>query len=117
MPTKYVLLKKIETLNLEPMGISSPIFTNDSLCAYYKMLWAKCQNLWFNKYIYGFGVSYGLIKTKVSESSLPVTITLDIDLENNLQETHCSKIIQRIEITLTNYTSQMLFFIQLPPLK
>ena len=99
------------------MGISSPIFINDSLCAYYKKLWAKCKNLWLNKYIYGLWVSYGLIKIKVSQSSLPVTITLDIDLENNLQETHCSKIIQRIEITLTNYTSQMLFFIQLPPLK
>ena len=64
------------------MGISSPIFINDSLCAYYKKLWAKCKKLWLNKYIHRFWVSYGLIKIKVSESSPPVTITHDVDLEN-----------------------------------
>ena len=74
--------KKLKSLNLESMGISSPIFINDSLCAYYKKLWAKCKKLWLNKYIYGFWVSYGLIKIKVSEISLPVTITHDVDLEN-----------------------------------
>ena len=73
---------KLKSLNLESMGISSPIFINDSLCAYYKKLWAKCKKLWLNKYIYGFWVLYGLIKIKVSESSLPVTITHDVDLEN-----------------------------------
>ena len=64
------------------MGIGSPIFINDSLCAYYKKLWAKCKKLWINKYRHGFWVSYGLIKFKVSESSPPVTITHDFDLEN-----------------------------------
>ena len=74
--------KKLKSLNLESMGISSPIFINDSLCAYYKKLWAKCKMLWLNKYIYGFWVSYGSIKIKESESLLPVTITHDVDLEN-----------------------------------
>ena len=64
------------------MGISSPLFINDSLCAYYKKLWAKCKKLWLNKYIYGFWVSYGSIKIKESESLLPVRITHDVDLEN-----------------------------------
>ena len=64
------------------MGISSPIFINHSLCAYYKKLWAKCQKLRLNKYVHRFWVSYGLIKIKVSESLPPVTITHDADLEN-----------------------------------
>ena len=64
------------------MGISSPLCINDSLCAYYKKLWAKCKKLWLNKYIYGFWVSYGSIKIKESESLLPVRITHDVDLEN-----------------------------------
>ena len=64
------------------MSISSPIFFNDSLCAYCKKLWAKCGKLSLNKYEYGFWVSYGLINIKVSESSPLVTITHDGDLEN-----------------------------------
>ena len=64
------------------MGISSPIFINNSLCAYYKKLRVKCKKLWLNEYIYGFWVSYCLIKIKVSESSLPVTVTHGVDLEN-----------------------------------
>ena len=72
----------MKSLNLESIGISSPIFINDSLFTYYKKLWAKFKKLWFNKYIYGFWVWYGLIKIKVSESSLPVTIIHDVDLED-----------------------------------
>ena len=64
------------------MGINSLIIINDSLCAYYKKLWAKCKELWVNKYFHGLWVSYGLIKTKVLESSPPVTITHDVGLEN-----------------------------------
>ena len=64
------------------MGIGRPIFINNSLCTYYKKLWAKCKKLWINKYINGFWVLYGLIKIKVSESSPPVTIAHDVDLEN-----------------------------------
>ena len=73
MPTKYVKLKKMKSLNLESMGVGSPVFINDSLCAYYKKFWAKCKKLLINKYIHGFWVSYGLIKIKVSGSSPPVT--------------------------------------------
>ena len=38
MPAKYVKLKKIEIVEYGVMDISSPIFINDSLCAYYKKL-------------------------------------------------------------------------------
>ena len=64
------------------MDMSSPTFINDSLCGYYKKLWAKCKTLWYNKFIHGFWFSYGLIKVKVSESSPPVLISYDVDLEN-----------------------------------
>ena len=64
------------------MGISSPIFINDSLFAYYKKLWAKGKKLGHGKHIHGFWVSYGLTKIKVSESLPTVTITNDVDLEN-----------------------------------
>ena len=60
-----------------------PIFIKDGLSVHYKNLWAKCKNLWDNKYINEFFVSYGLIKIKISESSLPVTITYDVDLEKH----------------------------------
>ena len=86
---RQVKKNKLKSLNLESMGISSPIFVKDSLCAYYKKLWAKCKKLWLNKYIHGFWVLHGLIKIKVSESSPPVTVTHVVDLENSLQESHC----------------------------
>ena len=68
------------------MGINNPIFIKDSLCAYYKTLWAKCEGMWMNKFIPGFWISYGLIKIKVSESSTPCIITHDVDLETIFPE-------------------------------
>ena len=103
----------MKSLNLESMGINCPIFVNDSLCAYYKKLWAKYKKMWLSKYIYGFWISYSLVKVKVSESSPLVTITHDMMLiwRTSLRETNCWKIIQRIEMNLTNSTSQMLCFL------
>ena len=37
--------------------------------------------MWMNKFIHSFGVSYGLIKIKVSDGSTPCIITHDVDLE------------------------------------
>ena len=67
--------------------------------------------MWLNKYIYGFWVSYGLIKIKVSESSLPVTITHDVDLENKFAGNPLLKDNSEDWHDLTNYTSQMLCFL------
>ena len=39
--------------------------------------------------MYGFWGLVGLIKIKVSESSPPVTITYDVDLENKLSGNKC----------------------------
>ena len=80
-------------MNLEPMGVSSPIFMNDSLCAYYKKPQPKCKKQWDHKYIHGFWFSYGLIKIKVSESPSPVTITHNVDLENRF--TGNSQLVER----------------------
>ena len=68
------------------MGISSPIFINDSLCAYYEKFRTKCRKLRNKKYVHGFWVWYGLIKIKVSESSLPNTIPHDVALVKKLQK-------------------------------
>ena len=69
------------------MGISSPIFINTSSCSYYKKLWVKCKKLWGNKYIHGLWASYDLIKIKISESPLAMTITHDVDLEKKFPGT------------------------------
>ena len=37
--------KNLKNLNLSSLGIKNPVFTNDSLCSYYKMLWSKCKKL------------------------------------------------------------------------
>ena len=63
------------------MVINNSDFINDSLRAYYKMLWAKRKRMWMNKFIHGFWVSYGFININVSESSVPCIITHDVDLE------------------------------------
>ena len=76
--------KKVKIkLKFESMGINNPIFINDSLCTYYKKLWAKCKRLWMDKFIRGFWVSYWLIKIMVSESSTPCIITHDQDFSKD----------------------------------
>ena len=35
--------KKLKGMNLCSIGINNPVFINDSLCLYYKMLWRKCK--------------------------------------------------------------------------
>ena len=46
--------KNLKGLNLSSIGINSAVYINDSLCRYYKNLWAKCKKLWLNKFIHGF---------------------------------------------------------------
>ena len=69
-------------LKMWKIGISSPIFINNSLCAYNKKLWDKYKKLRDNRYVHEFWTSYGLIKIKVSKCAPPVTITQAVDLEN-----------------------------------
>ena len=73
--------KKLKDLNLSLIGINSAVHINDSLCRYYKNLWAKWKKLWLNKFIHGFWTSNGSIRLKLTETDLVRVITHDADLE------------------------------------
>ena len=60
--------KKLKGLDLSSIGINSPVFINDSLCRYYKNLWAKCKKLWLNEFIHGFWTSSRSIRLKLTET-------------------------------------------------
>lgn len=73
--------RKLKSANLSTVGIDNPVYINDSLCKYYKVLWSKCKKLLNNKYIHGFWVTNGTIRYKLTESSFPKTVTHLCDLE------------------------------------
>ena len=73
--------KKLKGLNLSSIGINSAVYINDSLCRYYKNLWAKCKKLWLNKFIHGFWTSNGSIRLKLTETGNVRVIIHDADLE------------------------------------
>ena len=73
--------KKLKGLVLSSIGLKLPIYVNDSLCIYYKKLWAKCKKLRENKFIHGFWVSNGAIRLKVTENGKIYIIGHDADLE------------------------------------
>lgn len=73
--------KKLKSANLSTLGIKNPVYINDSLCKLYKLLWSKCKELSTKKLIHGFWVTNGTLRIKVSESSLPKSVTHLSDLE------------------------------------
>ena len=46
--------RKLKAANLSTVGIDNPVYINDSLCKYHKVLWSKRKKLLNNKYIHGF---------------------------------------------------------------
>ena len=88
--------KKLKGKNLTSLGINTPVYINDSLCIYYKKLWAKCKKLHNNKLIYAFWISNGSIKLKVSENGNIHVITHDLDLEELFPNNELIKDIQRV---------------------
>ena len=66
-------------MDLTSLGISSPIFINDSLCQ--PMLWRTCKKLLTNKFIDSFWVSNGSIRLRVENKDRPCVITHISDLE------------------------------------
>ena len=68
-------------MNLSSIGITAPVYMNDSLCSYYKVLWQKCKKLWSRKFIHTFWVSNGSIKLKIADNDRVYTITHNNDLE------------------------------------
>ena len=49
--------KKLKDMDLTSTGTNNPVYINDSLCTYYKMLWRKCKSLPTNKLIHSFWVT------------------------------------------------------------
>ena len=73
--------KNLKGMDLTSLGISSPVFINDSLCQYYKMLWRKCKKLLTNKFIDSFWVSNGSIRLTVENKHRSCVITHISDLK------------------------------------
>ena len=88
--------KKLRGKNLTSLGINAPVYINDSLCIYYKKLWAKCKKLHYNKLIYAFWTSNGSIKLKIFENGNIHVITHDVDLEELLPNNELIKDIQKV---------------------
>ena len=59
--------KKLKTTNLSAMGISQPVFVNDSLCKYYKFLWSKCKKLLNGRFMQRFWISNGTLRLKLNK--------------------------------------------------
>ena len=72
---------KLKPTDLKPIGITTPMHINDGLCFYYKTLWSKCKNLWSNKFIFGYWVSNGSIKIRISKRSPVKVISYIVDSE------------------------------------
>ena len=68
-------------MNLSFLGIKTPVYINDNLCSYYKILWQKCKTLWSRKFIHAFWVSNGSIKLKIAHNDRVYPITHNNDLE------------------------------------
>ena len=73
--------RKLKTTNLSSLGISNPVFINDSLCKYYKYLWSKSKKLMNGHFIQSFWISNGTLRIKLNESSRPKSVFHLSDLE------------------------------------
>ena len=77
---------KLKGMNLCSVDINNPVFINDSLCSYYKILWQKCKKLWSSKYIHAFWVSNGTLRLKLTENGRVHIITHSQDLDELFPE-------------------------------
>ena len=69
--------KELRKLDMKEIGFpeDNPIFVNQSLCTYYRVLWSKAKRLHSLKRISSFYVSGGTVKIKISENGLALAIT------------------------------------------
>ena len=77
--------KELRNLSMEDFDLSGTgkIFVNESLCPYYRVLWAKCKKLQSMQKIHVFFVSNGSIKIKIQENSRSIAITHTEDFEEH----------------------------------
>ena len=73
--------RKLKDMYLTSVGINNPVYINDSLCTYYKMLWRKCKSLRMNKLIHSFWVTNGSIRLRAADNGRTNLITHLSDLE------------------------------------
>ena len=77
---------KLKGMNLCSIGINNPVFINDRLCSYYKMLCRKCEKPCSNKYVYALWVSNGMLRVKLTASGRVHVITHSQDLDELFPE-------------------------------
>ena len=75
--------RDLNSLTMQDFGFeeSNKIYINESLCPYYRVLWAKSKRLHQLQKIFSFYVSNGSIKIKVNENDKAITITHTADFE------------------------------------
>ena len=73
--------RKLKDMDLISIGINNPVYINDSLCTYYKMLWRKCKSLRMNKLIHSFWVTNVSIRLRTAENVRTNVISHLSDLE------------------------------------
>ena len=74
--------RKLKDMDLTSIGITKPVYINDSLCTYYQMLWRKCKSLQTNKLIHSFWVTNESIRPRTVENGRTNVITHLSDLED-----------------------------------
>ena len=69
--------KELKNLHMKQIGFleDDPIFVNQGLCTYYRVLWPKAKRLHSFKRISFFYVSGGTIKIKINGNSSLLLIT------------------------------------------
>ena len=77
---------RLKGMNLCSIGVKNPVFLNDSLSSYYKMLWRKCEKPISNKYIHAFWVSNGILRLKLTAGRRVHVITHSQDLDELFPE-------------------------------
>ena len=81
---------KLKTTDLKPIGITTPLYINDSLCFYYKTFRSKCKKL-FKKFIFGYWISVGSTKIKTPERSLLKLFYILLIWKSSSHIIHCSE--------------------------
>ena len=76
--------KNLKSMDLSSRGVTSPGYTNVSLCKCYKMLWQNWKKLCVNKFINSFWVLNRTIRLKLSNNERSCIITNINDLEELL---------------------------------
>ena len=73
--------KKLKNIDDKKIELSSgtKVFINESLCAYYILLWSKCKTLFLEKKIALFCVTNGTVKINLLNHQVR-SITHEVDL-------------------------------------